>query len=285
MKDTNVKACDGLLVISIQNGNGNGDPADDGNPRRNSHTGLGIISGECTKRKVRDYTYDLYGQEEGYDLFIKRGAVHEPQIREAYETVGALEPKLESAKGNAELIRRYFDARWFGLVVTNPGAGRIHGPLTVSMGQSIYPIFPEPYQGTRVSTASEARSEQQGGRNQEFVNRRYVSFGVYVIPWHLDPFRADRQGFIQKDLDRFIEAVTNMYRSDHSSTRGEVTLRKHIIFEHAEPTRCAEPMELFESVRITAEDPERAFDWQSYRVDLPDPKSLPVGVTLNIVKD
>lgn len=284
MKTTGVKARDGMLIVSVQNGNINGDPSEDGQPRRNGHTGLGLISGECSKRKVRDYIFEKYGQEEGFDLFIRRGAVHEPQIREAYEKAGALEPK-NPEKGNTELLKRYFDVRWFGLVLTNPGSGRIHGPLTVSMGQSVYPIFPEPYQGTRVTTSSEARSEQQKGLNQEFVNRRYVHFGVYLIPWHLDPFRADRQGFTERDYERFIEAMTNMFRNDHSSTRGEVTLRKHIVFEHEEPTRCAEPTELFESVKVFADDPEQAFDWKSYRVNMPDPKQLPKGVTLNVVKE
>ena len=213
MKQTTTKACDGIAVITVTNGNPNGDPAEGGAPRRNSHNSLGLISGECTKRKVRDHVDMVYGQEPGYDLFVRRGAIHEPQIQEAYEKAKALDPK-KPAKGNAELIQRYFDVRWFGLVVTNPGAGRIHGPISVNMGESVFPLVLEPYTGTRCTTTTKARSDQQQGRNQEFVNRYFVTFGVYTITWHSDPFRGDKQGFTQQDLDRFIEALTTMYRND-----------------------------------------------------------------------
>lgn len=280
-KTTQVPALDGIIVPETVNANQNGDPDDGGNPRRNAVTDKGLWSRESINRRIRDYVYDVHKGKPGFDLFIKRGNVHETLIREAYVSSGAgIDKGRDYAKGNLALCEKYFDVRWFGLVVTKPGDGGIRGPICINIGESVYPITHEDMAGTRQTRTNEERAKT-GSR--EMSHKRFIPHAVFTITWHLDPFYAQRTGFDKNDLEIFLDAITRVFRNDHSSMRGRINLRYSVVFEHEEPTRNAEPCDLFELLKIKAKDPHTASQWSDYTVTLPTAKDLPAGVTMKIL--
>lgn len=80
-----------MLIYDVQDGNPNGDPAEDNHPRLDSETGQGLVSDVCLKRKVRDFIQMVKGgasgvePEEGYDIWVKQGEPLNTAIGEAAE--------------------------------------------------------------------------------------------------------------------------------------------------------------------------------------------------------
>jgi len=311
-KATTLPALDGLLVIEAHNDALNIDP-DVGVPRTNPISGKGEVSAECIKAKIRRSAMRL---NPTLVPFYHRGAVHQDHIEQAYEAAGAIvktakkaskktakaeapdiedteAPDTEDAedntitidtiKGNAELCRIFFDVSWFGLVVTKPGRGQIRGPFSFGIGETVYPVNLDERLLTRQTVTNRERSDKQKGANQEFGRKTVVTHGVYLVHWHFDPFCADQNGLTEQDLAEFIEAMLHMFRNDQSSARNNVTLRKAYVFEHASPFRDAEPVELLEQIKVTAENPDTAVSWDAYTVEVP--ADLPETIKLHVLKD
>ncbi|MCK4269048.1 MAG: type I CRISPR-associated protein Cas7, partial [Methanogenium sp.] len=64
-----------VLLFDVENGNPNGDPDMGNMPRIDPQTGHGIVTDVCLKRKIRDYTEIVKNEEQGYEIYVKSGAV------------------------------------------------------------------------------------------------------------------------------------------------------------------------------------------------------------------
>lgn len=304
MLKTNIKRRDFMLVTDITDGNPNGDPDNGGGPRQDE-SGYGKITTECTKRKGREAVFLMKGGEPGFEMFIERGAVLNMKIREAYVEAGVAVPEAKTKKGakagdkevkqsdselrvsrkeaeagTRRICERYFDARWFGGVITGVGSGRITGPLQINIGKSVEPIDVVSMAGTRCATTNEEQSENQKGANQNWVRRGVIPYAVFTQTGHLSPFQADKTGFTEEDWQIYEDSLKIMYENDHSSSRGLQTLQQAVIFEHADPLGNARAADLFKLVKITRVNEDvtpRSFD--DYRVFI-DRANLPPGVTV-----
>jgi CRISPR-associated protein Csd2 len=309
MLTTNVKRRDFLMTSDITDGNPNADPDADSDPRRDDETGIGKITAECTKRKIRHATSLIMNGVAGYEMYVERGAILNEKIRECYEQAGVViedpnakkkakakkgekveEVKVEekelrvsreqSDKGNRRLCERYFDARWFGAVVTGVGTGRITGPLQLNMARSVLPIEITSVAGTRSATTNADQSKAQKGMNQNWVRRGIIPHAVFVQAGYLNPFQAKNTGFVEKDFETFLDALKLMYENDRSSCRGLMTLRQVVIFEHEDPLGNARAADLFKLVRVIPVNPgghQSSFD--DYQI-LIDHANVPAGVTI-----
>jgi CRISPR-associated protein Csd2 len=264
MQKTTVKRRVIVIVIEVINCNPNGDPDLDGQPRQ-LPSGLGLISAECTKRKIRNAVALLMRDDEGnpavgYDLAVKRGVILEQHVFEAaYREAGVqlkdktttnaqgVEVKVkgkdrgpsttaEKSAGNRQVLAKFFDARWFGMVGVGVGAGsRLTGPLQVNPAESVLPIEIVQVGITRQATGNESQSEAQKGLNQNQGRRYMVPHALYTQVIFLDPFRGDEVGFTEADYQVFESALKVMYEFDRSSGRGFQTLQQAVVFEFEHP--------------------------------------------------
>ena len=73
--ETLKRRIDFIYMFDVQDGNPNGDP-DAGNlPRVDFETDKGLVTDVCIKRKIRNYVDVVKSGIEGYDIFIREGAV------------------------------------------------------------------------------------------------------------------------------------------------------------------------------------------------------------------
>ena len=126
--------CDILFLFDVVDGNPNGDPDAGNRPRQHRVDGdmRGFVTGECIKRKIRDYV--LRKVEAGelpadkYDIYIRPGKPLDFKCQEMAKSIGI--EKLDK-KGQKEIsgkekdkelhdamCARYFDVRTFGAVNT-----------------------------------------------------------------------------------------------------------------------------------------------------------------------
>jgi len=165
---------DFVLLFEVQDGNPNGDP-DAGNlPRVDAETGKGLVTDVSLKRKIRDYVAML-GKSE-HEIFIRSRVPMNPLIAEACQETGketflkddgkwdTKKAKTRSQKDIREIQRwlcsKYYDIRTFGAVMsTGPNAGQLRGPVQMTFGRSIDPIFSHEHTITRVTDVDKEEGE------------------------------------------------------------------------------------------------------------------------------
>ena len=80
---------DFVYYFDCLDGNPNGDPDADNQPRMDPETSQGLVSDVCLKRKVRDYVFQSQQedgrQKHGYDIFVLSGHTLESRQRLPYE--------------------------------------------------------------------------------------------------------------------------------------------------------------------------------------------------------
>ncbi len=80
---------DFVYYFDCLDGNPNGDPDADNQPRMDPETSQGLVSDVCLKRKVRDYVLqseqEAGKQKHGYDIFVLSGHTLESRQRQPYE--------------------------------------------------------------------------------------------------------------------------------------------------------------------------------------------------------
>jgi len=317
MLKTNVKRRDLVLLYDVMDGSVNNDP-DTNAPRQDPDTGIGSVSAECIKRKIRDEVAREKAGEPGYELLVARGAVLNRAIREAYEEASvkipdapkkpakaakagksgksASAPKddevaedeevgqerdqrvsaADAARGNRRLVEKFFDARWFGQVVTGVGAGRITGPVQIQEARSIVPVRIDEVARTRVATTNEEQSKAQKGLNQNRSRKARLSHALYKQMLHISPFQALTTGFSEKDFEVLLKALKSMFENDRSTSRGMVSMRQIVVFEHTDPLGSARAVDLLNSVRVVPQV-EAPTCFEQYTVTI-DRSTLPAGV-------
>ena len=277
---------DFIYLFDVKDGNPNGDP-DAGNlPRIDAETGQGLVTDVCIKRKVRNYVGLVHGEQPPYEIYVKEKAVLNNQHKRAYEDLKLkseakkLPKKLEDAQNLTRwMCQNFFDIRTFGAVMTTEiNCGQVRGPIQFGMARSVDPIVASEHAVTRCAVTNEKDLEKERTIGRKFT----VPYGLYRIHGYINPHLATQTTFNENgdDLTLFWNALIQMFESDRSAARGEMSPQALIVFKHESALGNAPANKLFERVTISRADtstPARSFS--DYVVSIDD-ANLPEGISI-----
>ena len=272
---------DFVYIFDIQDGNPNGDP-DAGNlPRVDPETGLGLVTDVCLKRKVRNYVQVAKQGQDGFDIFIREGAILNNAIDQSHEAPKVIAAKAQDKASVARQVmcQRYFDVRTFGAVMTTgKNAGQVRGPIQLTFARSVSPINAMEHSITRMAVTTEKEAQKQEGGNRTMGRKSTVPYGLYICHGFISANLAKQTGFSTDDLQLFFDALRNMFDLDRSAARGLMSARRLIVFEHSSELGNAPANLLFDRVTVTPNtDVPRAFADYSINVNA---DNLPAGITI-----
>lgn len=272
---------DFVLLFDVKDGNPNGDP-DAGNlPRLDPETGEGLVTDVCLKRKVRNYVQLTKCGKPGYDIFIKEKAVLNALIDAAHEQkeVKSKEKGEKTEAARKYMCETYYDVRTFGAVMTTgKNAGQVRGPVQFTFARSVGQVVPLEHSITRMAVATEAEAEKQSGDNRTMGRKFTIPYGLYRCHGFISAPLAGQTGFSKEDLDLFWDALKNMFENDRSAARGEMNVRKLVVFKHDSAYGNTPAHALFGRLTVTPKAaPPRAY--ADFDVTL-DKKGLPPDVTV-----
>ncbi len=290
---------DFVLLFDVTNGNPNGDPDAGNAPRIDPETGHGLVSDVCLKRKIRNFvtlekTDPESGQpEHGYDIYVKHHGVLERLHQQAYDALGlktgekAKDKKVDNVRRTRDwMCQTFFDVRAFGAVMsTGINCGQVRGPVQLAFSRSIDPISSLEQTITRkaVTTEREASSqiEKHGQVTGTMGRKEIVPYALYEAHGFISPHLAGDTGFSTEDLELLWRALMMMFEHDRSATRGEMTTRKLVVFEHESRLGNAPAHTLFRRVESSLKEeskPPRKYGDYAVTVDSTD---LPSGIRLH----
>ena len=87
-------------------------------------------------------------------------------------------------------------------------------------------------------------------------------------------------GFSEEDLQLLWKAIINMFECDRAAARGNMAVRELIVFKHESELGEAPAYKLFDTVKISRNNPEKpARAYSDYTVTV-DESKIPAGVTM-----
>lgn len=297
---------DFMVIMDVKNGNPNGDPDADNMPRVDAETGHGYITDVCLKRKIRNYVSMVKAGDDNYRMYIQRGVTLNANDDEAFEKVAGIPNASASKKLKADLAKtqftdediknylcdHFYDVRTFGAVITtltkgSLNYGQLRGPVQFSFAESVDPVIPVEVTITRmaITRSSDTKgTENTNGKQNEMGHKYIIPYGVYVATGHVSANLAKVTGFGEEDVELLWDGILNMFEEDHSASRGEMNVRKLVIFKHDSELGNAASYKLFNAVKIQAKegiDTPRKFEDYDFSIEN---DSVPSGVSV-IVKD
>ena len=260
-----------VVFFDVENGNPNGDPDAGNMPRVDPETGLGLVTDVCLKRKIRNYVETVKEDAPGYRIYIKKGVPLNRSDNEGFaeagipdaattdtKTLKALIKQAEKKHDVDRVIRDYmcgqfYDIRTFGAVMTTmvKGAlncGPVRGPVQLGFARSVDPVISQEVSITRVAISAEEDAE---GKSNEMGTKYIVPYGLYRCEGYVSANLARKStGFSDEDLSLLWDAVINMFEYDRSAARGQMAVRKLIIFKHDSEFGKAPAHKLFDLVKV-----------------------------------
>ena len=275
-----------VCLFDVENGNPNGDPIANNAPRVDAATGHGLVTDVCIKRKIRDYMRMFYGNQRGFDIYVRHGASLSRQDQKGFDAA-----KTAGSKGEKTLAFRkamcseFYDVRAFGAMITSAikdptlsrEAGQIRGPVQLSFARTVDPVQPQEVWITRMGLSSKPAEGKMAGLGRKSI----VPYGLYRQEGYISANLARSvTGFSEDDLDALWDALTHMFDDDRSSARGKMAMRDLIVFKHESPYGNDFAHNLFERVCVTRKKEETMpRSYADYTVTL-DETDLPDGVTI-----
>ncbi len=264
-----------VYLFDVKNGNPNGDPDSGNAPRQDIDSGKGLVTDVCLKRKVRNYVQITKGNDDNCRIYVKEKAVLNSLNGEAYEKLNVKKEskKLPKDEGKAAQITKwmcdhYYDIRTFGGVMTTEvNCGQIRGPVQFSFAESIDPIIPNEITITRCAVTNEKDKDKERTMGNKYI----VPYALYRAHIYISAKLAEKSGFSEDDFELFKTALINMFDHDRSASRGEMTVRKVIIFKHSDPLGNMPASKLFDRVkvdRIKGESGSPAIDYSDYKISI-----------------
>jgi len=237
---------DFVFIYDVKDGNPNGDPDMDNQPRIDFETREGLVSDVCIKRKVRNYIQLKVEAGEldasKYDIFIRQGNILNNIINKGKE-----EADNDEKKGRMALCDRYFDVRTFGAVLsTGNDLGVVRGPVQFVFSRSIDAIDSRTHSLTRCCITD----EKDADKDNTFGNKSTVSYGLYRMHGYISAFDGEKCHFTEEDLKLLWEALANAFEHDRAAARGEMNARALIVFKHESKLGNARSAQLFDLVKI-----------------------------------
>lgn len=273
------------LFFDVRNGNPNGDPDSGNMPRIDPETGHGIVTDVCLKRKVRNYVELTRSGQAGYQIYVTEGGVLNEQHRKAYRAVrpedaDSKELKAKDIAQAKELTRwmcsNFYDIRSFGAVMTTKvNCGQVRGPVQFSFARSIDPIFSQ-----EITITRQAVTQEGAEKDREMGRKHLIPYALYRMDGYISAFLANQTSFSEIDLELLWEALLNMFEHDRSASRGQMAVRKLVIFEHETALGNAPAHQLLDRVtvkRLDLQHPVRSIE--DYDISVDD-RDLPSGITI-----
>ncbi len=283
---------DFMVLFDVENGNPNGDPDAGNMPRVDAESGYGIVTDVCLKRKIRNYVEAACDDKEGYRIYIKDNVPLERSDKEAYTNLGVEEGKAKELKKNdpeADLkirnfmCRNFFDIRTFGAVMTTfvkaaLNCGQVRGPVQFGFARSVEPVLPQEITITRVAITTEKDALT---KKTEIGRKFIIPYALYKVEGYVSANLARKvTGFSEEDLKLLWKAIINMFECDRAAARGNMAVRELIVFKHDSELGEAPAYKLFDTVKISKNNPEKpARAYSDYSVTI-DESKIPAGVTM-----
>ena len=268
-----------MYYVACTDANPNGDPDMGNTPRVDPQTLCGYISDVATKRRIRNYVDMAYAGEPGMNIIIQQGTNINRHIAQAKHEAGFEEcAKGKDAvyAGRRKACELFYDVRTFGAVMsTGPNAGQVRGPVQITFGRSLDPIYPLDLSITRVAVADNNakcstaedylkwEQETPEDKLRTMGRKQLIPFGLYEVRGFISANLAAETGFDERDLSILSEAILNMYEHDRSASKGTMSvvspliLFKHVGSDSDEAQRarqaklgCAPAHRLFELVHV-----------------------------------
>ncbi|MGN0596046.1 MAG: type I-C CRISPR-associated protein Cas7/Csd2 [Ruminiclostridium sp.] len=274
-----------IMLFDVENGNPNGDPDAGNMPRTDPETSLGIVTDVCLKRKIRNYVQLVPAEENAEkqnNILVLPDRALNSKFTDAYKELGL--PLKQKGKNTSDvkaakdyMCINYYDVRAFGAVMStgDDPCGIVRGPVQLTFGKSIDPVFPQDITITRQARTTEDR---QSTGETEMGKKSIVPYGLYRAEGFINANLAQSTGFDDNDLKLLWKAIVNMFEYDRSAARGKMSLRKLVIFKHASILGNAPASRLFDLVKVekTTEVPRQYSD---YTVTI-DESGKPEGIEI-----
>lgn len=255
------------LFFDVVNGNPNGDPDAGNMPRIDPETGFGLVTDVCLKRKIRNYIELTRAEQERFNIYVTEGKALNEQHRKAYRAVRAedsdnkeLKPKdaSESALLTAWMCDNFFDVRTFGAVMTTKvNTGQVRGPVQFTFARSMDPIFSQ-----EVTITRQAVTQEGSEKEREMGRKHVVPYALYRMDGYISAYLAEKTQFTNGDFEVLLEALQNMFEHDRSASRGQMAVRKLVVFHHSSKLGNAPAHKLFDLITATrlTEGPVRSYN-------------------------
>lgn len=270
-----------VLLFDCTNGNPNGDPDAQNQPRTDDETGHGLVTDVSIKRKIRDMVTLVHGDDPAYQIFIEAGQALQPRSKEGWDKTNGTE-----AEALQWLCRRYYDVRMFGGVFTRGkgiGGASTRGPVQITFAHSLDPVLPTDHTITRVTQTRQEDIDK--GERTEIGNRWAVPYGLYRACLYYSAPRGIGTGVTERDMAVLWSAMATMFDHSRSSTRAGVDIAGLWVFSHPDKLGVAPARTLLDRVQIALIDPERApRAYTDYRRNL-NLDDLHIGVECTTVID
>lgn len=284
------------VLFDVENGNPNGDPDSENMPRIDQETHHGLVTDVCLKRKIRNYIDAAFGdkvenegnekEERRFKIYIKENVPLQIHNNEALEHFSFDPDGKVSSKDDPDIdnkirdfmCRNFYDIRTFGAVMTtftklNLNCGQVCGPIQFGFAKSIDPIMPQEITITRLTGATDA---------QHTIGRKFiVPYALYRVDGYISANLAQKTTkFTESDLEKFWQALINMFEVDRAAARGKMAVRKLVVFKHDSILGNAPAHKLFDLIKVSKKDEETIpRSYQDYVVTV-DKDACPNGVTI-----
>lgn len=295
-----------VLLFDVINGNPNGDPDADNQPRVDPETGHGLVTDVSIKRKIRNFV-TLTRADDGFEIYVKERGILANEQKRAYTNLGIEPDGKKISEARRWMCANFYDVRTFGAVMTTGRAeqegntvvgregkkrmklwncGQVRGPVQFGFARSIDPIISITHTITRVAitNASDVKlevqisdeGEEKAGCGQ--IGRKHsVLYGLYRMHGFVSPFLAKDTGFTEKDLGLLIEALSNAFELDHSAARGEMTMHGLWLFEHNTALGNAPAHKVFESIYLGRPESVIPRQFKDYTLTAPEDGAEPLS--------
>ncbi|MGM9570407.1 MAG: type I-C CRISPR-associated protein Cas7/Csd2 [Phascolarctobacterium sp.] len=250
------------ILFDVENGNPNGDPDAGNMPRIDTETGYGIVTDVCLKRKIRNCIETMCEDKPGYKIYIKEGVPLNTSDKIAFTALNIGDKDIKSLKkDNPEIDKKicqfmcanFFDIRTFGAVMTtfvkaSLNCGQVRGPVQLGFARSIDPIVTQEVTITRVAITTEDDSAK---KSTEMGRKYIVPYALYRVDGYISANLARKvTGFNEEDLELLWKAIINMFEYDRSAARGNMAVRKLIVFKHDSELGNAPAYKLFDTIKV-----------------------------------
>jgi len=262
----------GLLVITVENSNPNGDPDQESDPRRRSHDNRGMITGVSFKRKPRDLVLRKdglvwkkmaaeFGIQEMNGTWGKNG--YEFDILERRDINRGVVNQLlnENFEG---FKKKFWDARVFGNTFLEEGMGDTirAGVAHFGLAVSVSPVRVHRLTKTKVAPVEGGHDGAQGPtRGMAPLAHRVVEHGIYTMPFFLNPTGAQGKrgtGCTALDIALLLKLIRYAYPHTKSDIRQLVEVRHAWYAEHADDLGSFSEFEFIEKLTPKRKgDPEK----------------------------
>jgi CRISPR/Cas system type I-B associated protein Csh2 (Cas7 group RAMP superfamily) len=125
-------------------------------------------------------------------------------------------------------------------------AGRVRGPVQVTMAESLHPIIVDTMSITRCMATNEKDRE----KGQTMGTKHRIGYALYQFRVYVSPSDAQKSGFDASDLRLFENSLLHLFDEDRAARR-ELNIRKVFRALHTSKYGNVPAHEIFE--RITAE--------------------------------